>query len=75
MTNEQFANGRRTLHISQTRIARRAGISQSRITEFELGYRRLSAEKISALEAALRAEVAQMAKDAERILGPQTTTA
>jgi len=70
MTNKQFANSRRRLHVSQTRIARRAGISQSRITEFELGYRPLPPEKVALLEAALRAEVSQIEKDAARLLGP-----
>lgn len=70
MTNKQFADSRRTLHVSQGRIARRAGISQSRITEFELGYRPLPPEKVALLEAALRAEVAQLEKDAARLLGP-----
>jgi len=69
MTNKQFAASRRALRVSQARIARRAGISQSRITEFELGYRPLSPDKVSRLEDALRAEVAQMEKDAARLLG------
>jgi len=69
VTNKQFAASRRALRISQGRIGCRAGISQSRITEFELGYRPLPPEKLARLEAALRDEVAQIEKDAARLLG------
>ena len=69
MTNKQFVKTRRSLRLSQGQIARRAGVSQSLVSEFEIGYRTLSAQKIAQLEAALRAEIAQAAKDAEQVLG------
>lgn len=73
MTNEQFVRSRRALHISQGQIARRAGVSQSLISEFEVGYRTLSSEKVALLEAALRTEIVQAARDAEQVLGPYKT--
>jgi predicted transcriptional regulator len=69
MTNKEFIKQRRALHISQGRIARRARVSQSLVSEFEVGYRALSRDKVAVLEAALNAETAQASRKLERLLG------
>ena len=63
----EFASNRRALRISQSRIARRAGLSQTLISQFEIGNLQLRPEQIEQLEDALRDELAQAAREAAQV--------
>ncbi len=65
--NQKFASTRRAMHISQGRIARHAGMSQTLVSQFEIGNVSLRPEQVTALEDALRRVLSQSARDAERV--------
>jgi predicted transcriptional regulator len=67
MTNKQFVEIRRSLRISQGRIAHRAGVTQHLVSQFEVGNWVLPPEKLARLEAALREEIAHISKESARL--------
>jgi predicted transcriptional regulator len=64
--NLEFAATRRALRLSQGRVARRAGVSQALLSQFELGNISLRPEQIESLEIALRSEFAQTSQQAAK---------
>lgn len=64
--NQKFATTRRAVRVSQGRIARRVGLSQTLISQFEIGNLDLRPDQIKQLEDALRQELVQAARDAEQ---------
>ena len=65
--NQRFAATRRSMRVSQGRIARRVGLSQTLISQFEIGNLELRPEQVEQLEDALRQELAQVARDAMQV--------
>ena len=65
--NQKFAATRRSMRVSQGRIARRVGLSQTLISQFEIGNLELRPEQVEQLEDALRQELAQVARDAAQV--------
>jgi len=68
MTYKKFAEVRRSLRISQHKLARRARLSQGLISNYECGYTELRPEQVASLEEALRLELAQGTKNAESLV-------
>ncbi len=68
MTYQKFAEIRRSLRVSQHQLARRAGVSQGLVSNYECGYTELRPEQVAALQEALRLELAQGAKNAETLV-------
>ena len=63
---EKLRRARLALNIEQRALAKKAGVPANYLCMFERGQWKLSAERVAAIEAALRAELLAMARRAER---------
>jgi transcriptional regulator with XRE-family HTH domain len=63
MTHKEFAQRRRGMGISQGRISRRVGFSQTAISQWEIGNSDLRPDQVAKLVEALRHEAEQVAEN------------
>ena len=66
--NERIAKTRRAAGVSQGRLARRAGVSQTLVSQFEIGNILLRPEQIEHLEKSLRVELERNAAEIQRLM-------